>query len=133
MGWCSATEIMDTAVKAADAIAERLMTSAAEVYGHTAAEAQEAAARLGVQGELDAVLSPFVSAIANALRDGDWDCIEESEFYDRFAQEMQGDSDEEYEERLIEGLREADPVDRRSWVERLNRHHEKMGRTDGAG
>jgi len=114
---------MDTALRAAEAAVKDV------IEGYAQGNADSAS----VQARMDEVLRPFVATLAEQLRDSDWDCIEESEFYDRFAQEMQGDNDEEYEERLIEGLREADPVDRRSWVERLNRHHEKMGKADGTG
>lgn len=109
MGWCSATEIMDAAVKGAEAVADRLLTTAAEVSGRTAADAREVATRLGVQDELDQVLSPFVAAIAKKLRDGDWDCIEESAYFDRFPQEMLGKDDRQYQAYLHEQLRYTDP------------------------
>jgi hypothetical protein len=114
---------MDTALRAAEAAVKDVI----EAYAMGNADSAS------VQARTDEVLRPFVATLAELLRNSDWDCIEESEFYDRFAQAMQGEDDREYEERLIEGLREADPVDRRSWVERLNQHHEKMGTTDGTG
>lgn len=123
MGWCSGTDIMDAALDAAEAAVRET------IDGYVHGDADEEA----IQARVDEVLRPFVVTIAEKLRDGDWDCIEESRHYDRFAQEMHGEDDREYETRLIEGLHEADELDRRFWLERLNRHHEKMGRTDGTG
>lgn len=123
MGWCSATEIMDAAVGAAEAVVKSIYARIEQDEG----TAYEWSARE------DEELRPFVAAIAAKLRDSDWDCIDESEYYDRFAQEMHGETDREYATRLVEALRDAHETDRPHWLERLNRHYEKMGRTDGAG
>jgi hypothetical protein len=101
MGWCSATEIMDAAVEAAEQAAYAMLNKAAQHYGfepeHTKTEAKPL---------IDDTLRPFVAKIAEALRDGDWDCIEESDYFDRFRQEMLGYDDEAmigwYRDRLAE-------------------------------
>lgn len=123
MGWCGATEIMDTALNAAEAAVK----AAIEGYAQGNADTQ------AIQARIDEVLRPFVEKIATALRDGDWDCIEESEYYDRFAQEMHGESDQEYENRLVEGLGDAHETDRGHWLARLNAHYEKVGKINGTG
>lgn len=123
MGWCSATDIMDAALGAAEAAVKEV------IDGYVGDDADCEA----IQVRTDEALRPFVTIIAEKLRDGDWDCIDESDYYDRFAQEMHGDSDSEYETRLVEGLHEAHMTDRHHWLKRLYRHNEKMGRTDGAG
>lgn len=127
MGWCSATEIMDTALSAAEAVAVRATEMAAEVEEGTRGP------DVNPLPELDEVLRPFVITIAEKLRDGDWDCIEESEYYDRFAQEMHGDTDTEYGTRLVEGLSDAAYADRPFWIAKLSKHYEKVGNADGAG
>lgn len=127
MGWCSATEIMDAALAAAEAVAMRATEMAAEVDEGTRNP------DVNPLPELDEVLRPFVITIAEKLRDGDWDCIEESEYYDRFAQEMHGDTDAEYGTRLVEGLSDVAPADRPFWIAKLNKHYEKVSNADGAG
>jgi hypothetical protein len=123
MGWCGATEIMDTALGAADAV----VTEVIEAYAQGNADAESIKART------DDMLRPFVEKLASMLRDNDWDCINESKYYDRFAQEMHGDTDTEYGTRLVEKLADAGPADRPFWIAKLNKHYEKVGRTDGAG
>lgn len=123
MGWCSATDIMDAALGAAEAAVKEVIDG--YVHGDADSEA--------IQARTDDALRPLVATIAEKLRDGDWDCIDESEYYHRFAQEMQGEDDREYEARLILGLHEAHWEDRPHWLDRLAKHREKMGRTDGAG
>lgn len=88
MGWCSATEIMDTAIRAA----LRLVTSAQP----------QLRADLLVTDEL---LRPFVRSVAQELRDGDWDCIEDSNYFERFAPEMYGDTEEQFYWRQVENFR----------------------------
>jgi hypothetical protein len=123
MGWCSGTEIMDTALGAAYAVVKEVI----EAYAQGNADAESIKARA------DDVLRPFVSTLAEQLRDSDWDCIEESEYYDQFAQEMHGETDTEYGTRLVEGLSDAPQSARPFWIAKLNKHYEKVGRTDGAG
>lgn len=104
MGWCSATEIMDAAVGAADALLAS-MRPEPEVFNRQA---------------VDEVLRPFVAAIAAALRDGDWDCIEEADAFDRFRQEMLGYDDERMADWYREQLAEIeDPKRLREYSEAL--------------
>jgi hypothetical protein len=56
-------------------------------------------------------LRPFVGRIATHLRDGDWDCIDESAYFDRFPQEMLGYDDNRYAEYLLDKLRDCSPGD----------------------
>lgn len=93
MGWCSATSIMDTTLKAAE---EAIRSAGAyELSRKTGPEADI---------EVDRLLSPFVAIVAGVLRDGDWDCIEESEYFDRFQQEMLGHGDGEHLAWLVEQI-----------------------------
>lgn len=99
MGWCSATEIMDTALKAA-------------------IEAVDSAFRAGAgagnipNAVLDSMttetLRPFARAVAKVLHDGDWDCVEESTYFDRFPQELLDMDNDEYEGWLVEQLGDAE-------------------------
>jgi hypothetical protein len=107
MGWCSATEIMDAAVEAADrAVAAAWQTASGSDGARTPAFANALQADPSLREKLDEVLRPFVAAIASKLRDGDWDCIEESDAFDRFRQEMLGYDDDRminwYRERISE-------------------------------
>ena len=43
------------------------------------------------------------------LRDSDWDCIDESEYFDQFPQEMLGMDDRQYRRYLNDSLRDTDP------------------------
>jgi hypothetical protein len=93
MGWCSATEIMDTAVKAAEALSKATL---AQVYeqAHVMERGDGDPQPATVVIDMDTTLRPFVAKIAEALRDGDWDCIEEADAFDRFRQEMLGYDDD---------------------------------------
>jgi hypothetical protein len=46
------------------------------------------------------VLRPMVAALAEKLRNDDWDCQRDSEHFERFPREMLGLSDKEYGEYL---------------------------------
>lgn len=119
MGWCSATEIMDRAYVAAWKAVQEI--GAYELSQKTEAEA-EAAARQ--------VLSPFVAALADVLRDGDWDCIEESNYFDQYPQEMLGHSDDEHLTWLVEQVKDAADYqsgDLGKWTDKLAEHKQKMG------
>ncbi len=114
MGWCSATEIMDAATQAADALMLSLRT-----HNEPLTEEEREAA--------DDVLRPFVATIAGALRDGDWDCIEEAGAFGRFPQEMLGYDDQ----RMADWYREQigdqeDPDQIRALAERLAFHMERL-------
>lgn len=112
MGWCSATEIMDTTVRAVD----ELLTKAYDWLG-----VDENRVRLAdIQPQLDEALKPFVAAVAKQLRSDDWDCIEESDYFDRFPQEMLGLDDREMETWYRERLAESDdPTAVREYSTRL--------------
>jgi hypothetical protein len=94
MGWCGATEIMDAAVEAAD---RAVREAVAQVYQQAAVFEREApeGTPATVLVNVDDVMRPFVRAIADKLRDGDWDCIEEADAFGRFRQEMLGYDDNE--------------------------------------
>lgn len=77
MGWCSATEIIDAAIVAADDVVRQLRGEC-------------------LPGAFDDELRPFVRALADKLRDADWDCVEESDHYDRFGPELRGLTDAEF-------------------------------------
>lgn len=92
MGWCSATEIMDAAVDAAERAAK---AAVAQVYEQAVVLEKTDDGRpphhnATVMVNVDEVLRPFVARIAEKLRDGDWDCIEEAAHFDRFRREMLG-------------------------------------------
>lgn len=98
MGWCSATEIMDAVVAGAEKAAFDVLDNMGK--GDEAASWRPT---------VDAALRPFVATVAEKLRDSDWDCIDESEYFDRFPQEMLGYDDQEYRAYLHKQLRDTDP------------------------
>lgn len=118
MGWCSATEIMDAAVEGAlRSITAAWQIASGNENAKTPAYANALQQRPELRTELDQVLRPFVRTIAAKLRDGDWDCIEESNYYDRFGPEMQGDTDDEFYQRQVRTYGEAeDPEGFASWL-----------------
>lgn len=96
MGWCSATAIIDTAIEAAErAIAHAWQIASGNENAKTPAYANELRTRPRLRSDLDDTLRPFVAAIAGQLRHNDWDCIEESQYFARFRQEMLGYDDHE--------------------------------------
>lgn len=118
MGWCSATEIMDTALDAA------MLAVRVTIDGY----AQGNADSTSIEARIDEVLRPFVAKLAEHLRDGDWDCIEESQYFHRFPQEMLGKDDRQYEEWLTGQLQYTNDIDqRKDLVRKLSALHEKMG------
>lgn len=121
MGWCSAIDIMDTALAAAQ---EAVSAVLAET------DCPEPPAAQTVQA-MDDALRPFVTKLAKVLRDGDWDCIEESDYFDRFPQEMLGYDDSEFEAWLVERVKDAADYqtgELGKWTDRLNAFREKTGR-----
>lgn len=133
MGWCSATKIMDTAVSAALEAVRRTVTAVLLAQGEPDTPARsEAVEEIASSAELDAVLSPFVAAIADKLRDGDWDCIEESDYFGRFPQEMLGHDDRQYQEYLHDKLRDTGPDEHNfaDLVHELAEVTERMENTD---
>lgn len=108
MGWCSATEIMDAAVEAADrAVAAAWQLASGNENARTPAFANALQADPDLRGKLDEVMRPLVAAIAAKLRDGDWDCIEEADAFDRFRQEMLGYDDLRMERWYRERVQDA--------------------------
>jgi hypothetical protein len=105
VGWCSATDIMDTAIQAADEATLTTIRQVLDVFETTVL----------VEINTDKVLRPFVRRIAEALRAGDWDCIEESDYYDRFGPEMRGMTDQEFRRHQAEVYRD-DPERFASWL-----------------
>lgn len=109
MGWCSATEIMDAAVEAADrAVAAAWQLASGNESVKTPALANALNADPTLREKLDEVLRPFVATIAAQLRDGDWDCIEEADAFDRFRQEMLGKGDTQMIRWYRDQLKEQD-------------------------
>jgi hypothetical protein len=120
MGWCSATDIMDAALEGA----ERAVTAAWQIAsGQEGARTPAFANALNedpsLRAKLDDVLRPFVVTIAAKLRDGDWDCVDESRYYDRFPQEMHGWTDERYAEHLAEMIAD-DPLNAGVYTTKLH-------------
>lgn len=119
MGWCSATDIMDAALAGAEAAVKAVM----EEFGPPGSPE-------AVQSYLDDALRPFVAKVAKALRDGDWDCIEESDYFERFRQEMLGHDDQEHAAWIRENLGDAVRYDENDqvahWAALLKAHTDKM-------
>lgn len=99
MGWCSATEIMDTALEAA---LELLVSAQPQLHPDDHA--------------VDELLRPFVRRVAQELRDGDWDCIEESNYFDRFGPEMYGVLEDEFYRIQVENFRDR-PEEFARWLD----------------
>jgi len=127
MGWCGATEIMDAAVEAADrAVAAAWQLASDNEGARTPAFANALRADPDLRAKLDDVMRPFVAAIAEKLRDGDWDCIEEADAFDRFRQEMLGYDHQRMTEWFRERLYEADdPEVITKWTHALQEHVDK--------
>jgi hypothetical protein len=113
MGWCSATEIMDAALNGAtQMVAHAWQIASGLEDAKTPALVNAFQERPALRAELDDVLRPFVATIAAKLRDGDWDCIEESDYFDRFRQEMLGYSDDQMIDWYRKQISEQDDPDR---------------------
>lgn len=127
MGWCSATEIMDAAVEAADrAVAAAWQIATGAEGARTPMLANALRVRPELREKLDEVLRPFVASIAAKLRDGDWDCIEEADAFDRFRQEMLGYDHQQMTDWYRERLHEADDPETISmWADALQQHADK--------
>jgi len=107
MGWCSATEIMDGAIEAAERyLAAGWQIASGQADERTPAFANALNADPTLRDQLDEVLRPIVATIAEKLREADWDCIDESKYFDRFPMEMQGWTKQEYADYLVEQIRE---------------------------
>jgi hypothetical protein len=127
MGWCSATDIMDVALAAADAAMEHVLKRVSQ-DGANAADV--------IMYERDDILRPFVAQLATKLREEDWDCIEESDFFDRFPQEMLGHDDAEYrqwiERQLGDALADHEEDRINHWNGILQAHVTKMNTRKGS-
>jgi hypothetical protein len=104
---------MDRALAAAE---KAVRAAIADVLG-----VDDAPAFLRDMPTVDDALRPFVAELAAALRDGDWDCIEESNYFDRFPQEMLGHSDDEHKAWLLEKIADDIRYDDGDNVERLTK------------
>ena len=124
MGWCGATAIMDQALAAAQAAVESVIKEIQKDPGKGRQTAE-----WDVQTVVDDALRPFVSTISDALRDGDWDCIEEADGFWRFPQEMLGYDDARWEEWLIDRLAdfEDDRAERQRCLNLLNNLYTRQG------
>lgn len=100
MGWCGATQIMDTAIDAADAVVVGVVETMRDPAGPKA-----------FTSVVDEVLRPLVRTLAEKLRDADWDCIDESRHFDRFPQEMLGYDNREFGQWLVDKVGEAGPTE----------------------
>lgn len=92
MGWCGATQIFDMMIETLDKVVK-------EFSGPAAGEES-------ITDYVDDLIREDVRRFAQFLRDHDWDCGPSSEYYDRFTQEIEGWTDDEYYNYLKESVRE---------------------------
>jgi len=118
MGWCGGTDFADLAISEAEKLVRAALGSMPGVND--------------VHPVIDELLRPFVRAIAHQLNEEDWDCVEESEYFERFPQELLDHSDREYEEYLTDQIRwsEAGSEQQLKHVENLKAHRAKMAASD---
>lgn len=119
MGWCSATDLMDTALAAAEAAVQAALSET---------DCPEPSAEQ-LEARVDAALRPFVAKLAEVLRDNDWDCVDESDYFDQFPQEMLGHNDQEHLAWLVKNVKDsADYQDGElgKWTTKLVEHQRKM-------
>lgn len=126
MGWCSATEIMDTALDAATAaVAAMWQIATDQEDARTPAWANDVNERPELRAKLDDALRSFVATLAERLRAEDWDCVDESRYFERFPQEMLGHSDSEHRAWLVEIVKDSEGEQR--WVDALATFNARMG------
>lgn len=101
MGWCSATELVDAAI-------QELLAAVTDVSGTGST----------TRSEVDARLRPHVRRLAARFRAHDWDCVEESDFYDRFGPELRGETDVEHVVRQYQTF-EDEPLRFVEWLDRF--------------
>lgn len=131
MGWCSATSIMDTALKGAEAAVLAALMEGVEKGHGCCGPADEYAQRPEVRQAVDDALRPFVALLAGELRGEDWDCQEDSDYFERFPQEMMGWDDERYRQWLMTRLGDAQTRDEAAkWSLRLADFDRRMN-SDG--
>lgn len=92
MGWCGATQIFDMMIETLDKVVK-------EFSGPAAGEES-------ITDYVDDLIREDVRRFAEFLRDQDWDCGPSSEYYDRFTQEIEGWTDDEYYEYLRERMKD---------------------------
>lgn len=92
MGWCSATQVFDAMIETLDKVVK-------EFSGPAAGEQS-------ITDYVDDLIRDDVRKFAQFLREQDWDCEASSEYYDRFTQEIEDWSDEEYYEYLREKMKD---------------------------
>lgn len=109
MGWCSATDIMDTALAAAEAVVVSILKARAEDSPGSDIPFDPAANDMDRRA-VDTALRPFVAKLAEELREGGWDCIEESDYFNRFPQEMLGHDDLEHRDWLVRQIQDHDDL-----------------------
>ena len=119
MGWCGGTDIMDAAVEGAEAAVRAVLEEFAPPGSDEA-----------VREKVDEVLRPFVRRIARKLHEGDWDCVDEADAFDRFPQEMYDHDDRQHEawirDRLADATRYDEPEQVLRWSGMLKAHTDKM-------
>jgi hypothetical protein len=124
MGWCGGTEIMDAAVQALDEV----LKGAYDALGVDS----ERVTLDDIQDHLDDLARPFVRRIAKMLHQGDWDCVNEAEAFDRFPQEMYDHDDQEHAAWLRDRIRDSDEVHEfEKWTAALRAHTDKMKAGNG--
>lgn len=112
MGWCSATQVFDAMIETLDKVVK-------EFSGPAAGEQS-------ITDYVDDLIRDDVRKFAQFLREQDWDCEASSEYYDRFTQEIEDWSDEEYYDYLKESLCEEYSGAK---YEKFLMFKEKIGRT----
>jgi hypothetical protein len=66
------------------------------------------------------------------LHEGDWDCVDEAEAFDRFPQEMYDHDDQEHAAWLRDRIRDSDEVHEfEKWTAALRAHTDKMKAGNG--
>lgn len=133
MGWCSGTDIMDDALKAAEHLAAAVWAIAYTAGAEgTEGDMDKVITDVQVRAKLDDVMRPYVRRIARKLHDGDWDCVEEAEEFARFPQEMLDHDDREHETWIRERITEADSSEEvLAWSLKLKAHTDKMKAGNG--
>jgi len=112
MGWCGGTQVFD-------AMMEILEKVVKEFSGPAAGEES-------ITDYVDDLIRDDVRRFAQFLREQDWDCEASSEYYDRFTQEIEDWTDDEYYDYLKESLREEYSGAK---YEKFLAFKEKIGRT----
>ena len=117
MGWCSATDIMDTALDGAEAAVKAALAAHSDLSADSLGEVY--------RPQVDDALRPCVTTLAERLRAEDWDCVDESRYFERFPQEMLGHSDSEHHAWLLEKVKDTDGDQK--WLDALNAHTARAG------